>query len=378
MRKTIGVKIRELRRRDNVTQEKLAEALNVSYQSVSRWENDMTYPDISLIPVIARFFQVTTDELFDLNNAEYQKSKVEYEERYRNLRKDGKIGLCRELMEEARKEFPRDFHIMMNLAETLELYEEGTKAQKEEFAAGKYAGQIDTLCQNVLEECREEEERCRAVKLLCGYYVKTGNHGEALQLVKGVADMEHCRERLLEQILTGAEKIQQLQSNLLSAIDYVASTLVVMAFRKEIGLTQKLTVDEKIQYVETANQLYQLILTDGNYQFYHRIFAWNYRRLAELYQLKEEREKAYSYLLLAESEAGKYDDLREYQYTAPFVNMLVYEPDEHTKGWAGSERAMLLYRIGENENYWNGHEGVAALKKRLEQVTAKEEAVNLE
>ena len=98
MRKTIGVKIRELRRRDNVTQEKLAEALNVSYQSVSRWENDMTYPDISLIPVIARFFQVTTDELFDLNNAEYQKSKAEYEERYRNLRKDGKIGLCRELM----------------------------------------------------------------------------------------------------------------------------------------------------------------------------------------------------------------------------------------------------------------------------------------
>ena len=53
--------------------------------------------------------------------------------------------------------------------------------------------------------------------------------------------------------MTGAEKIQQLQSNLLSAIDYVAATLVAMAFRKEIGLTKKLTVDEKIQYVETAN-----------------------------------------------------------------------------------------------------------------------------
>lgn len=377
MRKTIGTKIRELRRRDNVTQEKLAEALNVSFQSVSRWENDMTYPDISLIPVIARYFQVTTDELFDLANEEVQKSKALYEEEYHRLLKDGALEKCRELMAEARKEFPRDYRMMMNLAEVMALYEEGTKTRQAEYANKKFAGQIAALCQAVLEDCREEEERCRAVKLLCEYYVRTGNRAEALQLITGVADMDHCKELLLAKVLTGEEKIKQLQANVLKAINYAATTLTAMAFRKEMGLAEKLTPDEKIQYVETANRLYQTLLTDGNYQYYHRIFAWNYRRLAELYALTGEADHAFSYLLLAEEEAAKYDELQQYEYTAPFVNRLTYVAEEYTKGWSGSEQAMLLYRLRELTGYFKGHEGFRCLIERLEQATAQEAAVTL-
>ena len=50
------VKIRELRIAENLTQENLAAELNVSFQSVSRWENGISTPDISLLSVIARFF----------------------------------------------------------------------------------------------------------------------------------------------------------------------------------------------------------------------------------------------------------------------------------------------------------------------------------
>ncbi|MBQ7923403.1 MAG: helix-turn-helix transcriptional regulator [Clostridia bacterium] len=59
----IAKKIRTLRKEHAITQEELAAALNVTFQSVSRWENGQTYPDIELIPKIAAYFGVTTDEL---------------------------------------------------------------------------------------------------------------------------------------------------------------------------------------------------------------------------------------------------------------------------------------------------------------------------
>jgi orotate phosphoribosyltransferase len=59
-----GDKIRFLRCNKNITQAQLAEALAVSAQSVSKWENHLSLPDISLLPVLARFFGITMDELF--------------------------------------------------------------------------------------------------------------------------------------------------------------------------------------------------------------------------------------------------------------------------------------------------------------------------
>jgi len=59
----IAEKIRTLRKERGITQDELAAALRVSFQSVSRWENGQTYPDIELIPKIAAYFGVTTDEL---------------------------------------------------------------------------------------------------------------------------------------------------------------------------------------------------------------------------------------------------------------------------------------------------------------------------
>ncbi|MBQ8576845.1 MAG: helix-turn-helix transcriptional regulator [Clostridia bacterium] len=61
--KTIGSFIAALRRANGMTQRELAERLNVSDKSVSRWERDDAAPDLSLIPVIAEIFGVTCDEL---------------------------------------------------------------------------------------------------------------------------------------------------------------------------------------------------------------------------------------------------------------------------------------------------------------------------
>lgn len=73
MELNIGNKIKNLRRQKNISQEVLAQYLGISFQAVSKWESGMTMPDITLIPALASFFGISTDELFDYNYYETEK-----------------------------------------------------------------------------------------------------------------------------------------------------------------------------------------------------------------------------------------------------------------------------------------------------------------
>lgn len=63
----IGEKIAELRKSKEMTQEELASIIGVSAQSISKWENSATMPDVMLLPVIADIFEVSIDTLFGRN-----------------------------------------------------------------------------------------------------------------------------------------------------------------------------------------------------------------------------------------------------------------------------------------------------------------------
>lgn len=67
-KKQIGDIIHELRKKEGKTQEQLAEILGVSIPAISKWESGQTNPDISMFPIIARYFNVTIDFLFDFSN----------------------------------------------------------------------------------------------------------------------------------------------------------------------------------------------------------------------------------------------------------------------------------------------------------------------
>ena len=66
MEQTIGKRIARLRKSRGMTQDQLAERVGVSAQAVSKWENDVSCPDISLLPKLAEIFQVTTDSLLGM------------------------------------------------------------------------------------------------------------------------------------------------------------------------------------------------------------------------------------------------------------------------------------------------------------------------
>lgn len=76
---TLGRRIARLRLAKTATQERLAKELNVSPQAVSKWENDINYPDISLLPDLARFLGVSVDELLSGASASTQESAATQE-----------------------------------------------------------------------------------------------------------------------------------------------------------------------------------------------------------------------------------------------------------------------------------------------------------
>jgi transcriptional regulator with XRE-family HTH domain len=63
MKESFGQRFQRLRKAKGYTQEQIAEKVNISYQAVSKWENDITSPDISILGELANILEVTVDEL---------------------------------------------------------------------------------------------------------------------------------------------------------------------------------------------------------------------------------------------------------------------------------------------------------------------------
>lgn len=81
MKKTLGERIAEKRKAKGLKQEELAEALGVSAQAVSKWENDVSCPDIMTFPSLARKLGCTVDELLVGKNEEKEATLVPSTER---------------------------------------------------------------------------------------------------------------------------------------------------------------------------------------------------------------------------------------------------------------------------------------------------------
>ena len=63
MKESFGQRFARLRKSKGYTQEQIAEKVNISYQAVSKWENDISSPDISILGELANILEVTVDEL---------------------------------------------------------------------------------------------------------------------------------------------------------------------------------------------------------------------------------------------------------------------------------------------------------------------------
>ena len=123
MKLYLGETIKRLRQQKGLTQEQLADKLGVSFQSVSRWEGGSSYPDIELIPEIAGFFRVTTDELMGLDKSLRDKK---LNEALQQLAGNVPLEERVKIQQQIHRDFPHDSGVLYGLIHTLgELCEEG-------------------------------------------------------------------------------------------------------------------------------------------------------------------------------------------------------------------------------------------------------------
>ena len=129
MQLDLGQKIRELRHRDERTQEDLANALGVSPQAISRWEANGGYPDMELIPAIANYFNISIDKLFGYHDDREEKIKTILGSALEIITKQGysmyrgclseDFFECVNMLRTASEEFPNEPRILMKLARAL-------------------------------------------------------------------------------------------------------------------------------------------------------------------------------------------------------------------------------------------------------------------
>ena len=76
-KQTLGQKISELRKAKNMTQLELANKLNITDKAVSKWERDISCPDINTFPKLAEILEVSVDELLQANSPKGEKKEKE-------------------------------------------------------------------------------------------------------------------------------------------------------------------------------------------------------------------------------------------------------------------------------------------------------------
>lgn len=85
MNETIGSRIARFRKANGMTQEDLANLMGVSSQAVSKWENDASCPDISLLPQLSKVLGITTDELLTGKNDQVKMVPAEHRKPFDHL-----------------------------------------------------------------------------------------------------------------------------------------------------------------------------------------------------------------------------------------------------------------------------------------------------
>lgn len=160
---TIGEKIKELRKKNDLTQEKLADYLGVTYQSVSKWECGVTCPDLSLIAPLTKLFHCTADELLGLTADDT--THRAHDEAYSAYRNCGNPAESLLHAKEALADFPDDFRYMEWLADAEYRY------ALSEYRAGCSADFLDEMLSNayrrynrILDSCTDHE-RIRSAAL---------------------------------------------------------------------------------------------------------------------------------------------------------------------------------------------------------------------
>ena len=298
---TIGATIKQLRQEQDITQEQLVDALGITSRAVSQWECDRTAPDISQLPALATFFDVTTDHLLGVDIARKDEAVGKILKRVNDFQEQGDHEASAKYLREQLKTYPNEPDLLTNLASALQtFYFHQGKADTDELKKEK-SDEIIALCERALKYYKPTDDNNFTKQVLIGqyvYYLHDMENGE--RLVMSLPNVYCTRERFLADLYEGKEALARRQSALLWSMTQMMHRLFW-----EISRDDLYTYEQKIEILNADDALTELI-TGGKPNFFHCKLSVNAATEAELYLKIGDKEKALDMLWSAYDHAENY------------------------------------------------------------------------
>ena len=309
----IGLKIKELRKKKDMTQEKLAEYLNVSFQAVSKWETGAASPDLSMIVPLARLLGVSTDELFGLVSTKEDPRLKELESALDETHETGDTGKRYEIAKTAVSEYPGNFDCLLWLALAEESYavhncEHYSKEQQQHFSTAV------KFYETIFEDCDDTDTKNCAIHGLVRNLPNIGRKSDAVFYAK---QHPYDEDELLMWCLSGEELYIHRQK---------------MIDRKMGDLVGDLEWGKNDLYaIRAAETVIKTIIDDGNYLFYNEALMHNYIWQAMCLTREGKFEEAVETLKSSLQYAVDYESVLEkarvkpIPYTCAILNKLTFD-----------------------------------------------------
>ena len=214
----LGEKIKSLRKQKNISQEVLANYLGVTFQAVSKWENGATMPDVTMIPAIASFFGVSTDELFDFNRYETEERVMEIcrlSWKYRHTEPEK----AEKILKDGLAKYPGNEIILNNLLYVMRLPDRAQEAIE--------------LCQALIEGTKYDDVRYDACRILAEAYQSVGEYQLMKAAIENIPEIYFTKLELDAKMLAGDDAFEAAEKQKRLSADSLVDMLRILADKYE-------------------------------------------------------------------------------------------------------------------------------------------------
>lgn len=326
MQINFGKTLNGLRKERGLTQEGLADFLGVSFQAVSKWERGESLPDISALPVIASFFNVTTDTLLGMDEAERETEVLSIIETYYREWKRGEEGGLYEIMKKAVHQYPGEFRLLVRYLNVL-IAHKGNTAE----GAQKILREAESIYERIQNYCTADSIRIWSKKLICGLYCRLSEvegSGRTFEDVEEILEemplMQNGRDYLSVLFYPPGEKRDEAAKTAISQLlRMFSSTLSHRCY-----YDSRFGYEEKIHAANTALNAQRAVYPEEDYGVNFLEVIYSHAHLGEWYFLLNNEEEALKNMRKCAELARAFDGMpEETEHTSPLVTGLKFNKE---------------------------------------------------